>query len=61
MSWDTWEAFFDLSKRVIKGAPRADIHENLRHLFSMFLEAFDLCSSQLVGTFEFDKHKLTFL
>ncbi|KAF8525719.1 armadillo-type protein [Gautieria morchelliformis] len=42
-SWSAGEAFFDLFKRVVRNAPRDDVHDNLRDIFKLFLDAFDMC------------------
>ncbi|KAF8515684.1 armadillo-type protein [Hysterangium stoloniferum] len=46
------KAFFDLLKRTIRNAPRDDIQSNLRDLFALFLEGFDLCGGAETETAE---------
>lgn len=43
-TWSSREAYFDLFKRVVRSAPRDDIHDHLRDIFKLFLDAFDLCN-----------------
>lgn len=42
---DTLQDFFDLLERALNHAPRPEILERLRPLFTMFLEVFDLPSN----------------
>lgn len=41
-NWSNREAFFDLFKRVARSASREDVHEHLRQIFKLFLDAFDV-------------------
>ncbi|KAF8578875.1 ARM repeat-containing protein [Ramaria rubella] len=43
-SLNTREAFFDLFKRVVRFAPRDDVHGHLQDIFKLFVEAFDMYS-----------------
>ncbi|KAF8315807.1 hypothetical protein DL93DRAFT_2154983 [Clavulina sp. PMI_390] len=57
-SSDTLKDFFDLLERALTNAPRAEVVERLRPLFTMFLEVFDLpsnaegASSEVIGAIE---------